>query len=153
MGGCAIASHRKKHRLKKNKTSIEIKSMKNNIIFHGDLEEITKSNTDYQRVLFTGSQLQLVVMTLKPGESIPMEVHHDHDQFIRVDKGRGMVMIAKKSGQVPSKYELKNGMAVVIPAGVYHEVINTSKRANLHLYSVYAPPEHAKDFVRRRMPR
>lgn len=119
-------------------------------IFHGDLESITVKNKCYRKVLFTGKSLQLVAMTLEPGETIPLEVHEDHDQFIRVDKGRGCVMI----GDVrPKRCSLKDGTGVVIPAGLHHEVRNTSKTESLHLYSIYCPPEHPDGLVHRRQPR
>lgn len=115
-------------------------------VFHGDIEDLTKANTHYRKVLFTGANLQLVVMSLEPGESIPLEVHDEHDQFIRVDAGRGCVVADGK------EYALKDGVAVVIPAGVHHEVRNTSKKTTLKLYTLYSPPEHRPGLVHRRMP-
>ena len=88
--------------------------------FVDNIERATLSNSDYRRVLFTGQNLQLVVMTLRPGEEIGMEVHEDHDQFIRVEEGSGTAIL---NGE---RQELSDGVAVVVPAGVEHNVINTS---------------------------
>ena len=85
-----------------------------------NIERDTISNEDFRRVLFTGSNIQLVLMTLQPGEDIGLEVHRDHDQFIRVENGNGIVLLNGK------EHELSDGSAVVIPAFVEHNVVNTS---------------------------
>lgn len=102
----------------------------------GNIEEKTLENENYREVLFTGPQIQLVVMALEPGEEIGEEVHADHDQFIRFEAGEGEVLF---DGE-PTK--VGDGDAVVIPAGTRHNVINTSLEAKLKLYTLYAPPEH-----------
>lgn len=101
-----------------------------------NIERDTQSNEDFRRVLFTGRNTQLVLMTLKPGEDIGRETHEEHDQFIRVEAGRGVVMLGGK------EHALSDGVAVVIPAGVEHNVINTSADSPLRLYTLYSPPEH-----------
>jgi mannose-6-phosphate isomerase-like protein (cupin superfamily) len=101
-----------------------------------NIEADTLSNTDYRRVLFTGKNTQLVLMTLQPTEEIGEEVHAEHDQFIRVEAGSGVVVL---NGQ---KHTLADGSAVVIPAGTMHNVINTSRAEPLRLYTLYSPPEH-----------
>lgn len=101
-----------------------------------DIERETLANEDYRRVLFTGPNTQLVLMTLKPGEEIGSETHADHDQFIRIEAGTGVAVLA---GQ---RHRLKDGSAAVIPAGIEHNVINTSKDTPLRLYTLYSPPEH-----------
>jgi mannose-6-phosphate isomerase-like protein (cupin superfamily) len=101
-----------------------------------NIEQDTLENKDYRRVLYTGRNMQLVLMTLQPGEEIGLETHDEHDQFIRVEAGTGTVILNGK------KHDLSDGVAVVIPAGVEHNVINTSKREPLRLYTLYGPPEH-----------
>lgn len=101
-----------------------------------NIEQDTLENNDYRRVLFTGKNTQLVLMTLQPGEEIGREVHEEHDQFIRVEAGTGLVKLDA------DEHSLGDGSAVVIPAGVEHNVVNTSRREPLRLYTLYSPPEH-----------
>lgn len=105
--------------------------------YYVDLESRTLENENYREVLFTGPQSQLVLMSLLPGEEIGMEVHDDHDQFIRIEAGVGQAII---DGE---EFALKDGSAVVIPAGSEHNVVNTSESEKLKLYTIYSPPEHA----------
>lgn len=108
-----------------------------------NIERETLSNEDFRRVLFTGRNTQLVLMTLKPGEDIGRETHEEHDQFIRVEAGRGVAMLAGK------EHPLSDGVAVVIPAGVEHNIINTSADSPLRLYTLYSPPEHPDGTIHR----
>jgi mannose-6-phosphate isomerase-like protein (cupin superfamily) len=101
-----------------------------------NIERDTLANEDYRRVLFTGRNTQLVLMTLRPGEEIGRETHAEHDQFIRIESGTGIVELGT------ARHELSDGVAVVIPAGTRHNVINTSKSEPLRLYTLYSPPEH-----------
>ena len=101
-----------------------------------NIERVTLENEDIRRVLFTGPNTQLVVMTLQPGEEIGLVTHTGHDQFIRVEAGKGFVMLNGTSRMI------EDGSAVVIPAGVEHNVINTSTDEPLKLYTLYSPPEH-----------
>jgi mannose-6-phosphate isomerase-like protein (cupin superfamily) len=96
-------------------------------------------NTDFRRVLYTGKNLQLVVMALKPGEEIGEEVHEDRDQFFRIEEGEGIVYIDGAANAV------KDDFAVIVPAGARHNVVNRGD-APLRLYTLYGPPEH-KDKV------
>ena len=104
-----------------------------------NIEKRTVENEDFRRVLYTGHHLQLVAMTLQPGDEIGEEVHEDRDQFFRIEEGRGVVDI----DGVPNKVE--DDFAVIVPAGARHNVRNTSD-APLRLYTIYGPPEH-KDGV------
>ena len=104
--------------------------------FAADIETETVKNTDFRRVLYTGKYSQLVLMCLKAGEEIGSEVHDDIDQFFRFEEGEGKVVIDGVA------HAVKDGSAVVVPAGAEHNVINTSKTAVLKLYTVYSPPEH-----------
>ncbi len=99
------------------------------------IEDATIKNSLYRQVLFTAKNSQLVLMSLKPGEEIGAEVH-ELDQFLRFEAGEGTVVL---DGQ---DHAVRDGFAVVIPAGTNHNVINTSTSADLKLYSLYSPPEH-----------
>lgn len=107
--------------------------------FVDDLEELTEGNTDFRRVVYTGKHLQLVLMCLQPGEEIGEEVHQDHDQFFRIEEGQGEVWI---DGQ---RSAVKGDVAVIVPAGARHNVVNTGDEP-LKLYTLYGPPDH-KDGV------
>lgn len=105
--------------------------------YNGNIEKQTEDNEKFRNVLYTGKYLQLVVMTLQPGEDIGMEVHDDHDQFFRVEEGEGKVIVDD------SEYMVKDGDAAIAPAGAQHNVVNTSDSEPLKLYTIYGPPEHA----------
>ena len=101
-----------------------------------NIERDTLGNQDYRRVLFTGPNTQLVLMTLQPGEEIGREIHRGHDQFLRIEAGTGVALL---NGE---EHVLGDGSAVVVPAGVEHNIINRSKDTPLRLYTLYSPPEH-----------
>ena len=104
-----------------------------------DIERVTTGNDDFRRVLYTGKHLQLVLMTLRPGEEIGEEVHDDRDQFFRIEEGQGEVRIDGTVNRVEDDF------AVIVPAGARHNVVNTGD-APLRFYTLYGPPEH-KDGV------
>ena len=106
-----------------------------------DIEGETLGNSNFRTVLYTGKHMQLVVMSLKPGEDIGMEVHNTVDQFIRIDKGEGKAIL--NGEETP----LKDGSAVIIPAGTEHNIVNTSQTEEMKLYTVYAPPNHPEGTV------
>lgn len=108
-----------------------------------NIESGILANEDYRRVLFTVRNTQLVLMTLQPGDEIGREIHEEHDQFIRVESGTGIVVLNGK------EHRLGDGIAVVIPAGVEHNVIITSRDERLRLYTLYSPPEHPDGTVHR----
>jgi mannose-6-phosphate isomerase-like protein (cupin superfamily) len=107
-----------------------------------NLEKETSKNSDFRRVLYTGKHSQLVLMSLKPGEEIGEETHEDVDQFFRFETGVGKVVIDN------IEHRVKDGSGVIVPAGAKHNVVNTSKRANLRLYTIYSPPEHQDGVIR-----
>ena len=109
--------------------------------FVDDIDRLTVENKDFRRVLYTGKHLQLVLMALRPGEEIGEEVHDDHDQFFRIEKGEGEVWI---DGQ---RTKIKADDAIIVPAGARHNVINTGDK-KLKLYTVYGPPDHKDGIVR-----
>ena len=103
----------------------------------GPIERQTLENTCFRQVLFTGPHSQLVVMCLRPGEDIGDEVHAHVDQFFRIEKGEAKFVLNEKE-----EHRVRDGGAVVVPAGTYHNVINTSKTLELKLYTIYSPPNH-----------
>ncbi|HSM95448.1 MAG TPA: cupin domain-containing protein [Rhizomicrobium sp.] len=103
--------------------------------FVADIEELTEENSDFRRVLYTGKNLQLVLMAIAPGGEIGEEVHRDRDQFFRVEKGNGEVVIDG------NRSKIKGDDAIIVPAGARHNVVNTGDKP-LQLYTLYAPPEH-----------
>ena len=105
--------------------------------FHDDLEKLTRANTDFRRVIFTGKHEQLVLMSLKPGENIGNEVHPSTDQFFRIEQGTAEFTL--RNGR--EVFELHDGGGVVVPAGMWHDVKNAGT-LKLKLYTVYAPPNH-----------
>jgi len=108
--------------------------------FVADIEELTEQNRDFRRVLYTGKQIQLVLMSLLPGEEIGDEVHEDRDQFFRIEKGEGEVWIDGNRSMI------KSDDAIIVPAGARHNIANTGERP-LRLYTLYAPPEHSDGTV------
>ena len=109
--------------------------------FVDDIEDLTEENRDFRRVLYTGKYLQLVLMALKPGEDIGAEVHADHDQFFRIEKGKGEILIDGV------RTRIKGGQAIIVPAGARHNLTNTGDKA-LRLYTLYGPPNHKDGIVR-----
>ncbi len=107
--------------------------------FVDDIEKLTEENGDYRRVLYTGKHVQVVLMSLAPGEEIGEEVHKNLDQFFRVEKGKGEVWIDGK------RTKIKSDDAIVVPAGARHNVINTDHKP-LKLYTLYSPPKHRDGF-------
>jgi mannose-6-phosphate isomerase-like protein (cupin superfamily) len=105
-----------------------------------DIEKKTIENTYFREVLYTAPNLQLVVMTLKPGEEIGMETHEHGDQFFRVEAGEGKAILDGET------HQLTDGSIVIIPEKVEHNIINTSADKDLKVYTIYTPPEH-KDGV------
>ena len=103
--------------------------------FVDDIEKLTTGNSDFRRVLYTGKHMQLVLMAIPPGGEIGAEVHDTHDQFLRIEEGRGEVVIDGTTSAIADDF------AIIVPAGARHNVINTGD-APLKLYTLYAPPEH-----------
>lgn len=107
-----------------------------------NIENDTIENKHFRKVLYTGKHTQLVLMSLKPGEEIGSEVHTDNDQFFRFEAGEGKVMIDD------TEYAVHDGVAVIVPAGAQHNVINTSETEPLQMYTLYSPPHHKDGIVR-----
>ena len=111
--------------------------------FKSNIEKDTLKNKNFRKVLYTGQHLQLVLMSLKPKEEIGAEVHAENDQFLRFEGGKGRVIIDKTT------YNVKDGDSVIVPAGAKHNVINVSASEELKLYTIYAPPHHKDQIVRK----
>ncbi|MDT3687440.1 MAG: cupin domain-containing protein [Pseudorhodoplanes sp.] len=103
--------------------------------FVADIEKLTEENGDFRRVLYTSKNLQLVLMAIKPGSEIGEEIHTDRDQFFRIEKGTGEVVIDGHRSKI------KGDDAIIVPAGARHNIMNTGEEP-LRLYTLYAPPEH-----------
>ncbi len=102
--------------------------------FAQDLESLAVQNNDFRRVLYTAEHCQLVLMALKPQEEIGAEIHR-LDQFSRIEAGSGEVVLDG------ARTAIRAGFAVVVPAGVKHNIINTGI-VPLKLYTIYSPPNH-----------
>ncbi len=110
--------------------------------FTANIEKDTQENEDFRRVLYTAKHSQLVLMSIQPSEEIGLEVHPDNDQFFRFESGIGKCVIDD------NEYEVSDGMAVVVPAGAKHNIINTSDTEPLKLYTLYCPAHHKDGIVR-----
>lgn len=106
-----------------------------------NINEITKQNNTFRTALWTGKYLQLTLMSINVGEDIGLEIHPDTDQFLRVEKGEGIVKMGKNQNNLNFQRRVSDDFAILIPAGTWHNVINTGNKP-LKLYSIYAPPHH-----------
>ena len=106
-----------------------------------DIERATVDNSTFRTVLFTGLHAQLTVMSLQPGEEIGREVHEDRDQFLRLEQGKARVEFGRSGDAVDETHEVEADWAVIVPAGVWHNLVNVGDD-EVKLYSLYSPPEH-----------
>ena len=111
-----------------------------------NIEEATKQNNTYRTALWTGDHLQLTLMSINVGEDIGLEVHPNIDQFIRIEEGQGLVKMGDSKYNLDFQREVYDDFALIIPAGKWHNVINTGN-IPLKLYSIYAPPQHPRGTV------
>jgi len=111
--------------------------------YKDNIEKLTLENNDFRKVLYSGSHMQLVLMSLKPLEDIGLETHDENDQFFRFEKGEGKVIIND------TEYLVTDGDSVVIPAGAKHNIINMSDKEDLKMYTIYAPAHHKDGIVRK----
>jgi mannose-6-phosphate isomerase-like protein (cupin superfamily) len=107
-----------------------------------NIEGLTEDNTDFRRVLYSGAHLQLVLMSVPPGEELGGEIHADNDQFFRIEKGKGMIVIDGVT------HKVKSGDCAVIPAGAHHNLICTGHEA-LKVYTLYGPSHHRDQLVQK----
>jgi len=106
-----------------------------------NIEATTLKNETFRTVHFTGKYSQLTVMTIQPGEDIGNEVHEDHDQFLRIEQGKARVEFGATGERVDETYDAEDDWAVIVPAGICHNLVNTGDQA-LKLYSIYSPAQH-----------
>lgn len=106
-----------------------------------NIEDETLANTNYRTTLWTGEHLQMTVMAIAPGDDIGLEVHEDHDQFLRVEQGRGRVQMGPAEDRLEFDEEVGDDWVILVPAGSWHNVTNIGDEP-LKVYSIYAPPEH-----------
>lgn len=111
-----------------------------------DIQEATLENDTFRTTLWTGVNLQLTVMTLQPGDDIGLEVHEDHDQFLRIEEGDDIVQMGPNKDELDFEAKVEDDFAVLVPAGSWHNLTNTGD-IPLRLYSIYAPAEHARGTV------
>lgn len=112
-----------------------------NLIWMKNIEEETRSNTAFRTALWTGKHSQLTVMSLGPGEEIGLEVHPDVDQFFRLEEGKARVEVGTSRQDLSEAHEVSEDWAFIVPAGTWHNVINTGE-GDLKLYTIYSPPNH-----------
>jgi mannose-6-phosphate isomerase-like protein (cupin superfamily) len=106
-----------------------------------NIEEATKQNNNFRLALWTGQHLQLTLMSINPRDDIGLEMHPNLDQFIRIEQGRGLVRMGDRRDNLDFQANVRDGFAFIIPAGKWHNLINTGN-IPLKLYSIYAPPQH-----------
>ena len=111
-----------------------------------DIEQATLDNTNFRTVLWTGEHTQLTVMLIGAGDDIGLEQHPDHDQFIRIEQGKARVELGPTEDQIEETHEVEDDWAIIVPAGVWHNVVNTGD-GELKVYSLYSPPEHPPNTV------
>lgn len=109
--------------------------------FVKDIEKITEENNTYRTAIWTGKNLQVTVMSIGVGDDIGLEVHPSTDQFIRIEQGQALVQMGNSKGFLDFNEEAREGYAIIIPAGKWHNVVNTGNKP-LKVYVIYAPPEH-----------
>ncbi len=110
--------------------------------FNANIEKETLENDNFRKVLYTGKNSQLVLMSLLPKEEIGMEIHEENDQFFRFEKGNGKCIIDG------NEYMVQDGSAIVVPAGAEHNIINVSDSEDLKMYTIYSPAHHKDGIVR-----
>ena len=106
-----------------------------------DIEEATKQNNNFRTTLWTGDHLQLTLMSIGVGEDIGLETHPNHDQFIRIEDGNGLVKMGDQKDNLSFEKKVEGDYVILVPAGKWHNLINIGNKP-LKLYSIYAPPEH-----------
>lgn len=111
-----------------------------------DIETATIENTTYRTVAWTGKYLQVTLMSIPVGESIGLETHPETDQFLRLDAGQGRCVMGPSKDNLDFEQEVSDGWSIQVPAGMWHDVINTGDEP-MQVYAVYAPPHHAQGIV------
>jgi mannose-6-phosphate isomerase-like protein (cupin superfamily) len=113
-----------------------------------DITKLTLDNTNFRTVVYTGGHTQLTLMRIGPGEEIGWERHADRDQFLRLEQGRARVEFGRTEDAVDETHEVEDDWAFIVPAGVWHNVVNIGTD-DVKLYSLYSPPEHPDGTIHR----
>ena len=111
-----------------------------------NIEKETEQNNNFRTTLWTGTYMQTTLMSIEPGSSIGLEIHPDTDQFLKIESGMGQVFMGKARENLNFRQNIREGFAIFVPAGTWHNVVNTGKLP-IKLYSVYAPPHHPRGTV------
>lgn len=111
-----------------------------------DIEELTKENELFRVAKWTGANLQMTVMAIEANGEVGLEVHEDHDQFLRIEEGVGKVVMGPSEDNLDQEWEVQDDFAIFVPAGTWHNILNTGD-APLKLYSIYAPGEHPRGTI------
>jgi mannose-6-phosphate isomerase-like protein (cupin superfamily)/rubrerythrin len=106
-----------------------------------NINEASKENRTYRTALWTGNHLQVTLMSIIVGGDIGLEIHPTDDQFLRIEQGQGIVKMGKRKDKLDFVKKVSDDFAIMVPAGIWHNVINTGN-VPLKLYSIYAPPHH-----------
>ena len=117
-------------------------------IFSFNIEDSVLKNQNFRKTFWTGKFMQITLMSINSGSSIGLEMHPDTDQFLKIEDGIGQVLIGKSKDRLSYQKRVKKGDAIIVPAGMWHNVINLG-RGCIKLYSVYAPPHHKPGAVHR----
>lgn len=110
--------------------------------YHGNIEKDTLANSNFRKVLYSAKHMQLVLMSLKPGEDIGEEIHTENDQFFRFESGTGKCIIDG------NEYSVSDGDVIIVPSGSKHNIINTGDSSDLKMYTIYAPAHHKDGIIR-----
>ena len=116
------------------------------LIWAADIEDLTEGNTNFRKVIWTGAHSELTLMSIEPGGEIGLEVHPDHDQFLRIEAGKAQVRAGTSKDSLTETVDVEDDWAFIVPAGTWHNVINTGDDP-LRLYTVYSPANHAPGTV------
>lgn len=111
-----------------------------------DIEEATLDNDKFRVAKWTGANLQLTLMSIQPGDDVGLEVHEDHDQFLRIEEGEARVEMGPSEDELEYVKSVSDDFAILVPAGTWHNIINTGEEP-LKLYSIYAPGEHPRGTI------
>lgn len=111
-----------------------------------NIEKLTKANSSFRVAKWSGANLQMTVMAIPADGEVGLEVHDDHDQFLRIEEGKARIVMGSSKDELDQEWSAEDDFAIFVPAGTWHNIINTGDKA-LKLYSIYAPPEHPNGTV------
>ncbi len=136
---------RKNHMNKRNMQFVTVSDYGNDP-FVVNIEKVTEQNNNFRSTLWTGTHMQVTLMSIDPGISIGLEMHSGTDQFLRIEQGFGRVIMGRNKENLSYQQNVKDGFAILVPAGIWHNILNIGK-IPLKIYSIYAPAHHARGTV------